>query len=113
MVGPVKVLATPAMPPPTVWLLLFPVTVDGGWRGVVRILLIKFTAWLAGAAFTAAFCCCVGNGTAVLPGSTGWIALIGLVAPAAGLLTPLFRPLLAFKPLLAGLFGSNGTLDCC
>src|SRR6516162_8802393 len=112
MVGPVKVLATPAMPPPTVWLLLFPVTVDGSWRGVVRILLIKFTAWLAGATFTAAFCC-VGNGTAVLPESPVWIGLVGLLAPTGGLLVPLFRLLLAFKPLLAGLFGSNGTLDCC
>ena len=117
MVGPLKVLATPAMPPPTGWLLLLPAAADGGCRGVVRILLIKFTAWLPGAAFPPLFCG-LGNGAAELPGSAGWVGaialgwvgLIGLIAPFEGMFTPLFGPLLAFRPLFAGLLGSNGTL---
>ena len=46
-------------------------------------------------------------------GLTGLGWLTGLIATFAGLLTPLFRPLLAFKPLLAGLLGSKGTLEGC
>lgn len=102
MVGPVKVLATPAMPPPTGWLPLLLAVADGGWRGVVRILLIKFTAWFAGAAF---------------PLKPGWLGLTGLTGLIAigelpTLLLPLLKPLLAFTPLFAGLLGSGGTFDC-